>query len=128
VSFLNQRGLYAMVYTNSLEVARNSKIYAVIRLCYGNDEDSIAVAYTKLGEDSMGYEIPNAPVVVRGKLEKLPFFGGKLWQDIANLARLAMERVKKEHSKLPPNCIFKVYKDAAGKTVVEQEQIEGVAA
>jgi len=128
MSFFNQQGLYAMVYTNSLEAARSSKIYAVVRLCFGNEEDSIVVAYTKLGEDSMGYEIPNAPVMVRGKLEKFPFFNGKPWQEAVRMARLAMERVKKEHSKLPPNSIFKVWKNEAGKTVVEQEQLEAVAA
>ena len=120
MSFLNQPGIYALVSTNSLEAARNSRIYAVIRICYGNDEDSIAIAYAKIGEDSMGYEIPNAPVMVHGKMEKVPVLGGQLWLDVANMARIAMGRVKAEHKKVPPSSLFKVYKDASGKSIVEQ--------
>jgi len=120
VSFLNQKGIYALVYTNLLDVAKRSGVYAVIKICYGNDADGISVAYTKMGDDGMGYEIPNASVVVNGKVEKIPFLGGKLWVEIVELARVAIERVKEKFPKVSPGKLFKVYKDQAGHHVVEQ--------
>ena len=120
MSFLKQKGMYALVYTNLLDVAKRSKVYAVVKICYGNDADCISVAYTKMGDDGMGYEIPNAAVVVNGTAEKIPFLGGKLWVEIASLARVAVERVKERFPKVAPGKVFKVYKDPAGKHIVEQ--------
>ena len=120
MSFLKQPGAYALVYCNPSRVARDSQILAVIRICYGKDEDSIAVAYTDIGEDRRGFQNPYVPVMAEGKLEKVPIVSGQLWKDLVTMANTAMTRVKAEYQKIPAGKVFKVYKNAEGKSTVEQ--------
>jgi hypothetical protein len=120
VSVLVQKQTYALVSTNSLEAARTSHIYAVIQLCYGSDDNALAVTYSRLDERRMGYQMPCASIVIGKDIVKLPVLSGELWTDAVRLAEAAILRIKQQHGRVPAGRQFKVFRDGRGQTVVEE--------
>jgi hypothetical protein len=119
VSVLSQKGAYALVYANSAIVARQSKVLAVVRICYGSDEDAISLAYCDMGESQRGYQTWKAKVFANGALMDVPFVSGSLMRDLVKMSQTAMGRIKAEYGKVPGGKIFKVYRDAQNQPVVQ---------
>lgn len=120
MSVLKQKGVYAIVYTNAPHAARTSHVYAVIKICYGTDNDSISVVYTKMGADQMGFQLPSVSVAVNERIEKLPVVSGALWKDLVKMAEIAMIRIKEEYKSVPAGKIFKIYRGPHEESLIEE--------
>jgi hypothetical protein len=119
-SFLKDQEIYVLVYTNPADIARESGVNAVIRICFGSDENSISIPYARFDQDRRGYQMPAVVVVHGGTVSKLPLITGPLWEDLVGLADIAMRRVKEHYPKVPMGQVFKVYRDKENKTIVKE--------
>lgn len=109
---------HVLVHTSSREIAASLKIYAVIQICFGSDDDFIGqILYAGNGDGRVGYILPSRESVYVDS--KLPVFGGRLEQEIRDMARTALERIKKAKGAISHGKKYRVTRES-----VQEEQQE----
>ena len=130
MSILKQKESFAIVYTNPIAITRLANVFAVIRICFGSEEDSISLSYTQMktleGEISYGYQVALQKATYGDQNLIIRTVSGELWKDLIDLSREALEQIRTEFEGFPPGKKFKVYRPPNSKKTIVEIVAQGV--